>query len=164
MRRPTLLVALLLAATLASLAAAPAAHAVSFAPLPFANDAQRLRYRHLIDELRCPVCQNQTLAESDADLAHDLRTEVYNMVREGKSNKTILDFMVQRYGDFILYRPPFQPLTYALWLAPFLLAVLGVVVLLLYLRARAARTHRGTAPLDAEERERVRQLLSRTGS
>jgi len=78
-------------------------------------------YNQLINELRCLVCQNQNLAGSDADLARDLRRETYDMLSQGKSQQQVIDFMVARYGDFVLYRPQFKSTTYLLWLGPFLL-------------------------------------------
>jgi cytochrome c-type biogenesis protein CcmH len=86
-------------------------------------------YNQLINELRCLVCQNQNLAGSDADLARDLRRETYDMLSAGKSPQQVIDFMVERYGDFVLYRPQFKSNTYLLWLGPFLL-LLCVLVLL----------------------------------
>ena len=86
-------------------------------------------YNKLVGELRCLVCQNQNLASSDADLAQDLRRETYDMLSEGKSPQQVVDFMVERYGDFVLYRPQFKSNTYLLWLGPFLL-LLCVLVLL----------------------------------
>ena len=87
------------------------------------------RYEKLTDELRCLVCQNQTIADSSATLAQDLRREVREMLDAGSSDQEILDFMVARYGDFVRYRPPFAPRTWLLWLAPGLLLLLGLVII-----------------------------------
>ena len=92
-------------------------------------------YNQLIDELRCLVCQNQKLSGSDADLARDLRRETYQMLQQGKSQQEVVDFMVARYGDFVLYRPQFQSNTYLLWLGPFLLLVLVLFLVVRWLRA-----------------------------
>lgn len=94
-------------------------------------------YNQLVDELRCLVCQNQNLAGSDADLAQDLRRETYEMLQQGKSRQQVVDFMVARYGDFVLYRPQFKSSTYLLWLGPFALLVLVLVIVTRRLRTAA---------------------------
>ena len=117
----TRLLALLLA--LASFAA------FAIDPLPFRDRAEEERFQSLVEELRCLVCQNQNLADSDAGLAGDLRQEVFDMMRAGRSDGEIRDFMVQRYGDFVLYRPPMKSTTWLLWFGPaavLLLAGFGV--------------------------------------
>jgi cytochrome c-type biogenesis protein CcmH len=110
-------------------------------------------YNQLIKELRCLVCQNQNLAGSDADLARDLRRETYDMLSQGKSQQQVIDFMVARYGDFVLYRPQFKSTTYLLWLGPFLL-LLCVLVLLVRRLATAARPD-----VDAQAIARAKQIL-----
>ena len=94
-------------------------------------------YKQLIAELRCLVCQNQNLADSDADLAQDLRRETYEMLQQGKSRQEVMTFMVERYGDFVLYRPQFKSSTYLLWLGPFLLLVIVLAIVVKRLRAAA---------------------------
>jgi cytochrome c-type biogenesis protein CcmH len=116
-------------------------------------------YNQLVDELRCLVCQNQNLAGSDADLARDLRRETYEMLRAGKSQQEVIDFMVARYGDFVLYRPQFKSSTYLLWLGPFLL-----LLLVLYLLVRRLRAKTAPADVDAAALERARQLLENNES
>ncbi len=116
-------------------------------------------YNRLIDELRCLVCQNQNLAGSDAELAHDLRRETYEMLRQGKSPEQVVEFMVARYGDFVLYRPQFKPTTYLLWLGPFLL-MLGV----LYLLVRRLRKPEETLEVDADALTKAKQLLENNES
>lgn len=108
-------------------------------------------------ELRCLVCQNETIAASNADLAQDLRRELRTMVKAGKSDAEIKEFMVTRYGDFILYRPPFKPLTWFLWIGPFLLMLAGVVALFRYLRERNKIVN--VRPLTDEERMRAQALI-----
>lgn len=103
-------------------------------PLVFANDEQEARFLHLTRELRCLVCQNQNLADSDAPLAHDLRKEVFRMLEAGNSDEQIKAFLVDRYGDFVLYRPPVKSNTLALWLFPAVLLGIGAVVVLLAVR------------------------------
>ena len=116
------------------------------------------RYHALVSELRCLVCQNQNLADSNAPLAADLRQITYHMIQEGKSDAEIIDFMVARYGDFVLYRPPFKPATAVLWGGPFLLLALGLWLLLRQLRRRA-RDPSGATTLSAEEKARLHRML-----
>lgn len=116
------------------------------------------RYQALVSELRCLVCQNQNLADSNAPLAADLRQLTYGMIREGKSDAEIIDFMVARYGDFVLYRPPLKPATAILWSGPFLLLALGLWLLLRQLRRRAQKQF-GETSLSAEERARLQSML-----
>ncbi len=97
-------------------------------PLVFESAAQEARYNDLTLELRCLVCQNQNLADSDAPLAQDLRQEIYEMMMAGQTDEQIKAFMVDRYGDFVLYRPPVQGNTLALWVMPVVLLALGAVV------------------------------------
>jgi cytochrome c-type biogenesis protein CcmH len=107
-------------------------------PLVFESMLQEDRFNQLTQELRCLVCQNQNLADSDAQLAHDLRAEVHEMLVAGKSDDEIKQFMVERYGDFVLYRPPVQKNTYLLWLAPMALLLIGGVVLRSSVKKRSA--------------------------
>ena len=107
-------------------------------PLVFENQQQQERFDKLTLELRCLVCQNQNLADSDAPLAHDLRREVHEMLIAGKSNDEIKDFLVTRYGDFVLYRPPVQKNTYLLWLAPLIMLLAGAWILRVSISKRTA--------------------------
>ena len=107
-------------------------------PLIFENPQQEERFNQLTLELRCLVCQNQNLADSDAQLAHDLRSEVHEMLLAGNSNDEIKQFMVERYGDFVLYRPPMQKNTYLLWLGPLLLLLGGALILRSNVKKRSA--------------------------
>jgi cytochrome c-type biogenesis protein CcmH len=107
-------------------------------PLVFASQQQQVRFDKLTQELRCLVCQNQNLADSDAPLAHDLRREVHEMLIAGRTNEQIKQFLVQRYGDFVLYRPPVQTNTYLLWLAPLILLLAGAWFLRISIRKRTA--------------------------
>jgi cytochrome c-type biogenesis protein CcmH len=111
-------------------------------------------YNRLIDELRCLVCQNQNLSASDADLARDLRRQTYQMLQQGKSPQQVVDFMVARYGDFVLYRPQFKSNTYLLWLGPFLL-----LMLVLYLVVRRLRAADKPVEVDASALAQAKQLL-----
>ena len=107
-------------------------------PLVFASQQQQERFNKLTEELRCLVCQNQNLADSDAPLAHDLRREVHEMVLAGRTNEQIKEFLVTRYGDFVLYRPPVQKNTYLLWLAPLVLLLIGALILRSSISKRSA--------------------------
>ena len=109
----------------------------------------------LAHELRCLVCQNQTIAESNAPLAVDLRNQIREQLAAGASERQVIDFMVARYGDFVLYRPPFKASTLALWLGPFLLLALGLALLV----RRLARRRAPEAQLSAAERARAARLL-----
>ena len=91
----------------------------------FANPEIELRYQSLTEELRCLVCQNQNIADSHAELAQDLRRKVYEKLNSGESNEQIIAYMTERYGDFVLYRPPFNTRTLILWLAPVLTLLIG---------------------------------------
>jgi len=104
---------------------------------PLAQDpVLEQRLISISEEMRCLVCQNESLAGSRSDLANDLRREIRTLIQEGKSDDQIRTFMVERYGDFVLYRPPVKPITWLLWIGPFVILVIGIVVLLSYLRRR----------------------------
>jgi cytochrome c-type biogenesis protein CcmH len=103
-------------------------------PLVFDDAAQEARYLVLTKEFRCLVCQNQNLADSDAPLAHDLRKEIYDMLQSGSTDDQIRSFLVDRYGDFVLYRPPVKANTVALWAVPVLLLCVGAVIVLIAVR------------------------------
>ena len=104
--------------------------------MTFKNLKDEQRFNELTSELRCLVCQNQTLADSSADLAQDLRQEIYNEMQSGKSNDEIIDYLVARYGDFVLYRPPVKPITYLLWAGPALFLIIGVFIAASFVRKR----------------------------
>ncbi len=141
-----LLIGLLLCGLCANLAA--------IEPREFAEPADQARYEALIEELRCLVCQNESLAESNADLAADLRAEVAGQILAGRSNAQIIEYLTARYGDFVRYRPPFKPLTWALWLGPLALLLAGGVAIW-----RTARTAGGSEALTEAEQQRLRALL-----
>lgn len=102
----------------------------------FDDATQEARYKRLIAELRCLVCQNQNLADSNAELAQDLRRKTYELVKSGKSDEEIVDFMVQRYGEFVLYRPPLNTTTALLWIGPFIIFGIGIALLVNLIRRR----------------------------
>lgn len=124
----------------------------------FDSEQQRKRYNVFIEELRCPKCQNQNLSGSNSPIAADLRRELYRMIQEGQSDDAIVDFMVSRYGEFVLYRPRLDENTIILWLAPVLFVLIGVgTALIVIYRHRKAAV--GPASLSAEEQARLKALL-----
>ena len=137
------LLALLLA--FSALFATPRVHAQvgsDVAPLQFHDAAEEKRFHALVAELRCVMCQNQSLADSNAQIAFDLRKEVLDLMREGRSDAEIKDFLVARYGEFVLYRPRMEATTWLLWLGPALLLLAGGFVV-----ARIVRKRAGTSPV-----------------
>ena len=123
-----------------------------------ADPALEARMQAVASELRCLVCQNQTIADSQADLAVDLRRQVREMLQQGRSEREIVDYMTARYGDFVLYRPPVQGNTLLLWGGPLALMLLGIVALIRHLRRRATRVA-DDRPLSADETSRADALL-----
>jgi cytochrome c-type biogenesis protein CcmH len=116
------------------------------------------RLIHISEELRCMVCQNESLASSRAELANDLREEVRKLIREDRSDSQIKEYLVTRYGDFVLYRPEVKPLTWVLWFGPFLLLVLAIIGMAYYLRQRQVAQTGGPA-LSDEDRRKVQEIL-----
>ena len=127
------------------------------APLA-ADPVAEKRLLELSNELRCLVCQNQTIADSNAELAVDLRREIRGMIQAGKTNPEIIDFMVVRYGDFVLYRPPVKGITLLLWGGPIALMLIGFFIMQRYLRQRAKRIAKDQ-PLSADEAQRADALF-----
>jgi cytochrome c-type biogenesis protein CcmH len=146
---------ILLALLAATLLALPA---LAKEAAPLADDPvveQRLNV--IAEELRCLVCQNESLAGSRAELAQDLRREVRTLIKDGKTDQEVKDFLVSRYGDFVLYRPQVKPTTYVLWAGPFVLLLIGIAALVNYLRRRSRQVV--DTPLSAEERQHAENLL-----
>lgn len=123
------------------------------------NPVVEAQVQRLSTELRCLVCQNQTLADSSAPLAEDLRKEIRELAASGKNDQQIIDYLVQRYGDFVLYRPPLKSTTFLLWLGPFVLLLLGIVGLVLLLRS--SQKQGPEAPLNLEQEIKVSELLNK---
>ena len=132
----------------------------------FAKDAAPLaddpvieqRLISISEEMRCLVCQNESLAGSRSDLANDLRREIRTLIKEGKSDDQIRNFMVERYGDFVLYRPPVKPITWLLWIGPFIILLIGIAGLLTYLRRRNNAV--STITLSDDDNKRIDALLN----
>jgi len=126
----------------------------------FDDPQKQASYENLIKELRCLVCQNQSLADSDADLAKDLRDEVYGIIQSGKNEQEAVKFLVDRYGDFVLYRPPLKANTTLLWAGPFLLLLGGAVFLVRQARRRKESKAEASFITD-EERRRLQELKNK---
>ncbi len=149
-----LLIACLLGLSLVSVARA------AIDTYEFKDEVERERFRSLTEELRCPKCQNQNIADSNAPIATDLRREIYRMLDDGRSDKEIVDFLVMRYGDFVMYKPPLDSRTWLLWYGPFGLLGLGAIVLcVLVLRRRKVEKAPAQVALSKAERERLDALL-----
>lgn len=142
-----------------SLAMAPALHAKEAAPTAFDPIAHK-RVVEVSEQLRCLVCQNQSIADSNAELAVDLRNQVIEQVKAGKTNKEIVDYMVERYGDFVLYKPPFKLSTAILWLGPLCLFVAGLGAFYINLRRRKRMVAEAAKPLSAQDKALADELLS----
>jgi cytochrome c-type biogenesis protein CcmH len=133
-----------------------AASAFTLEEFQFESPAQEAEFRELIGKLRCLVCQNESLAGSQAELAQDLRNEVYRMMRAGQSEGEILDFLVARYGDFVLYDPPLKPSTYILWFGPFIIIAVAAFFML-----RSILSHKSSSDEDIsdDDLQRLQTLL-----
>lgn len=123
----------------------------------FESPEQKARFQILIEELRCPKCQNQNLADSNAPIAKDLRDRTYSLVREGRSDAEIRDYLIERYGEFISYRPPFRGATALLWAGPFVLLAVVLGILVWRIRRRASKA---ATPMSAAEEARLQALLT----
>ena len=124
-----------------------ASAAAAFEPIAFRDAAEEARFRELSAELRCVMCQNQSLADSNAQIAADLRAQVLELMREGKTDREIKDYLVARYGEFVLYNPPVKPATWLLWFGPALILLGGAAAVVVVVRRRAAQAP-AAAPAD----------------
>jgi cytochrome c-type biogenesis protein CcmH len=131
----------------------------TLAEYQFDNPDKSEDFRQIIEQMRCLVCQNESLAGSNAELAVDLRNEIYDMMKAGQDKDQIIEFMVARYGDFVLYSPPVKPSTYPLWFGPILFFLFGAFVLFRILKRKSQTSE---AELSAEEQQRLDQLLKQT--
>ena len=127
------------------------AFAQAIQPLPFRDRAEEVRFQKLSSELRCPMCQNETLADSNAPIAHDLRRQVFEMIQAGKSDDEIKAYLVDRYSQFVLYKPPVEPSTWLLWFGPAVLLVAGGIVVAIQVRRRARQAPASTPANDTED-------------
>ncbi len=123
----------------------------------FNDEVTKVRFQALSKELRCPKCQNQNLADSNAKIASALRLDLYKLLIQGKSDKEIVDIMVNRYGEFVLYRPRVSELTYILWFAPAILILFGVFVVIVVVRKKTE--HKVEIALTTEQQDKLNQLL-----
>lgn len=131
----------------------------------FSSEAERQRFRQLTSELRCPKCQNQNIADSDAPIAMDLRREIHRMLESGRSDDQIVEHLVDRYGDFVRYKPPVELRTLLLWYGPWVLLGGGLLTLaVIVVRRRRVENAPHNALLSAEEQERLSQLLDKKDS
>jgi len=136
-------------------------HAVDSRQL--SDPKQQESYETLTKELRCLVCQNQTIADSNAELASDLRRQVYEMLQQGKSEQDIIRFMTDRYGDFVLYKPPFEGKTSVLWIAPVVFLLVGLLALFFVIKRKrsAAQVHVDDLDVKSEKQKKIRSLLEK---
>ncbi|MEH6616618.1 MAG: cytochrome c-type biogenesis protein [Porticoccus sp.] len=125
----------------------------------FSSEQMRERFQVLVTELRCPKCQNQNLADSNSPIASDLRDEIYLMLEDGKADREIIDFLVARYGEFVMYRPPVKKTTWILWFVPGILLLTGLVIIFI-VRRRQITHITNSATLPANEQVRLAELLS----
>lgn len=123
----------------------------------FRDEVTKVRFQALSKELRCPKCQNQNLADSNSAISIDLRRELYELLQQGKADSEIINFMVSRYGEFVLYRPRVSSLTYILWFGPALLILIGVIVVIVILRKKP--TVKADLALNTQQQDKLKQLL-----
>lgn len=140
----------------------PVYAAATLESFKFKTAGDEKHFKELIAELRCLVCQNQSLVDSDAELAHDLRAEVYGMMQAGQTDAEIIDFLVARYGDFVLYSPPVKPATYLLWFGPFVLLTIALALLAFALRRQ--RRPADQKPITEKDRQQLDRILGRPGT
>jgi len=126
-------------------------------PIEFDDASQEERYKNLTENFRCLVCQNQSVAASGADLAQDIRIEVSGMIKDGKTDQEVIDFMVARYGDFVLYFPRFTAATFLLWFLPGILLILGLYIVLRIIKRRS--NEKQSDVLDQNDEDRLNKLL-----
>jgi len=124
----------------------------------FNDEVTKIRFQALSKELRCPKCQNQNLADSNSPIAADLRRELYELLQQGKADSEIVDFMVNRYGEFVLYRPRVSELTYVLWFGPAVLILLGIFVVIVIVRRKPV--DKKTLALSSEQKEKLKNLTN----
>jgi len=124
----------------------------------FRDEVTKIRFQALSKELRCPKCQNQNLADSNSPIAADLRKELYELLQQGKADSEIVDFMVNRYGEFVLYRPRVSELTYVLWFGPAVLILLGIIVVIVVVRRKPV--DKKTLALSTAQQDKLKDILN----
>ncbi len=124
----------------------------------FDDEVTKIRFQALSKELRCPKCQNQNLADSNSPIAADLRKELYELLKQGKADIEIVDFMVNRYGEFVLYRPRVSSITYVLWFGPAVLILIGIIVVIVVVRRKPV--DKAQIALSAEQQDKLKNLLN----
>jgi cytochrome c-type biogenesis protein CcmH len=147
--------------TMMSIASLFTSHIVYASPVEtfeFNDEVTKIRFQALSKELRCPKCQNQNLADSNSPIAADLRRELYELLQQGKADIEVVDFMVDRYGEFVLYRPRVSSITYILWFGPALLICIGVIVVIVILRKKPVS--KDNLALDRAQQAKLKQLLA----
>ncbi len=138
---------------------APSVHASPVDTFEFQDEVTRVRFQQLTKELRCPKCQNQDLADSNSPVAADLRKKIYELLQQGKSDAEIMNYMVERYGEFVLYRPRVNQLTYILWFAPIAFVFAGLVVVIALVR-RKKLSHKATE-LSDDEQQKLQSIIKK---
>lgn len=146
--------------SIASLIASNNAYASPVETFEFKDEVTKVRFQALSKELRCPKCQNQNLADSNSPIAADLRRELYELLQQGKADSEVVNFMVARYGEFVLYRPRVSSVTYILWFGPILLIFAGIVVVIIILRKKPASKE--NLALNTEQQAKLKQLLAQS--
>jgi cytochrome c-type biogenesis protein CcmH len=124
----------------------------------FQDEVTKIRFQALSKELRCPKCQNQNLADSNSPIAADLRRELYELLQQGKADSEIVNFMVERYGEFVLYRPRVSQLTYVLWFGPVVLILLGIIVVIVVVRRKPI--DKKNLVLSTEQQDKLKDFLN----
>jgi len=147
----------ILIVSVTSLLASNSVYASPVETFEFQDEVTKIRFQALSKELRCPKCQNQNLADSNSPIAADLRRELYELLQQGKADSEVVDFMVARYGEFVLYRPRVSSITYILWFGPALLILIGVIIVIIILRKKPATKE--NLALDSQQQEKLQQLL-----
>ncbi len=144
--------------SIASLFASNIVYASPVDTFEFKDEVTKVRFQALSKELRCPKCQNQNLADSNSPIAADLRRELYELLQQGKADSEVVDFMVDRYGEFVLYRPRVSNVTYILWFGPVLLIFIGIIVVIVILRKKPASKE--DLVLSTKQQAKLKQLLA----
>jgi cytochrome c-type biogenesis protein CcmH len=148
---------LIIVLTVTTLMVTSNANASPVETFQFRDEVTKIRFQALSKELRCPKCQNQNLADSNSPIAADLRHELYELLQQGKADSEIVNFMVSRYGEFVLYRPRVSSITYILWFGPALLILIGIIVVFLILRKKPAA--KADLALSSQQQDKLKQLL-----